>query len=56
MDDSSIELTLTKQQLDILIHLVENEMGGFCGDVGYGELSQIKATLEQRLGTSESNV
>lgn len=56
VDDSSIELTLTKQQLEILIHLVKNEMNGFCGDAGYEELSQIRAKLEQRLDTSESNV
>ncbi|MEZ8535023.1 hypothetical protein AB9R81_18135 [Vibrio cyclitrophicus] len=55
MDDSSMELTLTKEQLEILIHLVEREMSGFCGDGGYGELSQIRAKLEQRLDTSESN-
>lgn len=56
MDGSSMELTLTKQQLEILIHLVKNEMNGFCGDAGYEELSQIRAKLEQRLDTSESNV
>lgn len=56
MDGSSMGLTLTKQQLEILIHLVKNEMNGFCGDAGYEELSQIRAKLEQRLDTSEPNV
>lgn len=50
-----MELTLTDEQLKTLLHLVKNEMSGFCGDVGYAELSQIKATLEQRLDASESN-
>lgn len=48
------KMELTEEQLKTLIHLVQVEMNGFCGDLGYGELSQIKATLEQQLSERES--
>lgn len=45
----NMELKLTDEQVQILLHLVKTEMNGFCGDVGYVELSKIKNILEQQL-------
>lgn len=44
-----MELKLTDKQVQTLLHLVETEMSGFCGDVGYSELSKIKNILELQL-------
>ncbi|MCA6720269.1 hypothetical protein R7Z44_14525 [Vibrio sp. 1409] len=44
-----MELKLTDEQVQTLLHLVKTEMKGFCGDVGYIELSKIKNILEQQL-------
>lgn len=44
-----MELMFTEEQVKTLIHLVKVEMNGFCGDVGYEELSQIRDILEQQL-------
>lgn len=44
-----MELKLTHEQVQTLLHLVKREMDGFCGDVGYSELSKIKNLLEQQL-------
>ncbi|TCV26934.1 hypothetical protein EDB71_107179 [Vibrio crassostreae] len=44
-----MELILTEEQVKTLMHLVKVEMSGFCGDVGYAELSQIKSILEDQL-------
>ncbi|MEZ8613824.1 hypothetical protein AB4559_22515 [Vibrio sp. 10N.222.51.C8] len=40
-----MELELTNDQVDILLHLVQTEMNGICGDLGYMELSKIRAIL-----------
>jgi hypothetical protein len=40
------DIQLTNVQVEILLHLVQNEMTGICGDVGYQELSQIRRILE----------
>ncbi|MGR6860747.1 hypothetical protein ACU5EH_10805 [Aliivibrio salmonicida] len=42
-------MELTKEQIETLLHLVTREMNGFCGDVGYMELSKIKKELELNL-------
>ncbi|EJG0716560.1 hypothetical protein ACIL2W_000956 [Vibrio parahaemolyticus] len=44
-----MELKLTDEQVQTLLHLVKTEINGFCGDVGYVELSKIKNILEQQL-------
>lgn len=44
-----MRLTLTKEQLEVLIHLVENEMSRFCGDLGYSELSKVREVLQQQI-------
>ncbi|MGS0569396.1 hypothetical protein ACU8V6_13055 [Vibrio alginolyticus] len=40
-----MELKLTDEQVQTLLHLVKTEINGFCGDVGYIELSKIKKNL-----------
>lgn len=42
-------MELTKEQIKTLLHLVKREMDGFCGDLGYMELSKIKEALELKL-------
>ncbi|GAJ78049.1 hypothetical protein JCM18905_3990 [Vibrio sp. JCM 18905] len=45
-----MELELTDEQVQILLHLIKTEMSGFCGDVGgYAELSKIRNILERQL-------
>ena len=44
-----MEFSFTEQQVNILLCLVRAEMSGFCGDVGYEELSKIRAIFEQQL-------
>lgn len=46
-------MELTKEQIEILLHLVTREMDGFCGDVGYMELSKIKKELELNLESNQ---
>ncbi|WP_305838874.1 hypothetical protein [Photobacterium leiognathi] len=40
--------TLTIRDVEILTHLVKNELRGFCGDQGYSELSQLLKKLEHQ--------
>ena len=42
-------MKLTDEQVKTLLHLVKTEMSGFCGDLGYSELSKIRKILEQQL-------
>ncbi|EAP93718.1 hypothetical protein V12B01_21721 [Vibrio splendidus 12B01] len=49
-----MELDLTNDQVVILLHLVQTEMAGICGDRGYMELSKIRDTLERQLAESFS--
>ncbi|EJG0716117.1 hypothetical protein ACIL2W_004251 [Vibrio parahaemolyticus] len=44
-----MELELTDEQVQILLHLIKTEMSGLCGDVGYAELSKIRNILERQL-------
>ncbi|MEF1341719.1 hypothetical protein REH81_34065, partial [Vibrio rotiferianus] len=44
-----MELKLADEQVRTLLRLVKTEMDGFCGDVGYAELSKINNILEQQL-------
>lgn len=44
-----MESSFTSAQVKILLTLVNQEMSGFCGDVGYEELSKIRGILEQQL-------
>jgi hypothetical protein len=46
---------LTEEQLNILIRLVKSEMDGFCGDLGYEELSKIRLILEKQRETEVAN-
>ncbi|MDD1782962.1 hypothetical protein LRP49_17455 [Enterovibrio sp. ZSDZ35] len=50
-----MELNLTKDQVQTLLNLVNREMSGICGDLGYLELSKIKSILEQQLDSNSSN-
>lgn len=36
---------LTQREIAILLNLINHEMNGFCGDLGYAELSQLKSKL-----------
>lgn len=38
---------LTQREVDILLNLIKHEMDGFCGDLGYAELSQLKSKLTE---------
>ncbi|MEF1339732.1 hypothetical protein REH81_23665 [Vibrio rotiferianus] len=49
-----MELKLADEQASILLRLVKTEMDGFCGDVGYAELSRIKNILEQQLDANSA--
>lgn len=48
-------MKLDDDQIKILLHLVKNEMAGFCGDQGYAELAQIKIKLEEQLAKNDVN-
>ncbi|GLS88960.1 hypothetical protein GCM10007916_00270 [Psychromonas marina] len=48
-------MKLTDEQVTTLLHLVKTEMNGFCGDLGYEELSKIKKILEQQLDKSTTD-
>ena len=43
------DMQLTNAQVEILLHLVQSEMAGFCGDLGYQELFHIRKILEAKL-------
>lgn len=38
---------LTQREIAILLNLINHEMNGFCGDLGYAELSQLKSKLTE---------
>ncbi|MCQ1060070.1 hypothetical protein LRP52_34250 [Photobacterium sp. ZSDE20] len=48
-----MEFNFTEEQVGILLRLVRTEMSGFCGDVGYEELSKIRKILEEQLDNEE---
>lgn len=47
------DMQLTNDQVEILLHLVQSEMAGFCGDVGFQELFQIREILEAKLNKED---
>ncbi len=38
-------MTLTNKDIDILINLINHELDGFCGDIGYMELTALRKKL-----------
>ena len=42
-----MNIELTQREIDILLNLINHEMNGFCGDLGYAELSQLRSKLTE---------
>lgn len=37
---------LSDREVEVLMHLIDVEMSGFCGDLGYQELSRLRSKLD----------
>ena len=42
-----MKFELSENEVNILLNLINHEMNGFCGDLGYAELSQLKKKMTE---------